>query len=99
MHLPVGTDAGPYTIEPSYTPGAGFNASNGTGSLTINQRAIEITADPQTKVYGDADPALTYQITTRLACLRRHLIGGALARAAGENVGSLRDHSGHARDQ
>ena len=43
--LPAGTDAGPYTIEAAYTPGTGFNASNGTGTLTINKRAIEVTAD------------------------------------------------------
>src|SRR6185503_10160625 len=35
--LPAGTDAGPYTIQASYTPGTGFNASSGTGSLTINK--------------------------------------------------------------
>ena len=36
--LPAGTNAGPYTIEAAYTPGAGFNASSGTGTLTINKR-------------------------------------------------------------
>jgi Bacterial Ig-like domain (group 3)/MBG domain (YGX type)/Galactose oxidase, central domain len=36
--LPAGTNAGPYTIQAAYTPGAGFNASSGTGSLTINKR-------------------------------------------------------------
>src|SRR5262249_42143500 len=36
--LPAGTNAGPYTIQASYTPGTGFNASSGTGSLMINKR-------------------------------------------------------------
>jgi hypothetical protein len=84
--LPAGTDAGPYTIEASYTPGAGFNASSGAGALTINQRDITITADPQTKVYGEADPALTYQITSG-SLVSGDTIVGALVRAAGENVG------------
>ena len=51
----------------------------------ITPRPITVTADTQTKVYGDADPALTYQITSG------NIVGGdsfsgALSRAAGENV-------------
>ena len=30
-------------------------------NLEITARPITITADPQSKVYGDADPALTYR--------------------------------------
>ncbi|HET9713086.1 MAG TPA: MBG domain-containing protein, partial [Pyrinomonadaceae bacterium] len=85
--LPAGTDAGPYTIEASYTPGSGFNASSGTGTLTINKRAITITADPQTKVYGNADPSLTYQITSGSLAFSDTIVG-TLVRAAGENVGT-----------
>ena len=33
-------------------------------TLDINTRAITITADAKSKVYGAADPALTYQITS-----------------------------------
>src|SRR5207237_675826 len=29
-------------------------------NFTITARGLTVTADPQTKVYGDADPALTY---------------------------------------
>src|SRR5690606_21428112 len=32
--------------------------------LTVNPRSIEVTADDKNKTYGDADPALTYQITS-----------------------------------
>ncbi|HEU0253494.1 MAG TPA: MBG domain-containing protein, partial [Pyrinomonadaceae bacterium] len=85
--LPAGTDAGPYTIEATYNAGAGFNTSSGTGSLTINKRDIEVTADPKSKVYGDADPALTYQITSGSLVFGDTIVG-ALARAAGENVGT-----------
>jgi hypothetical protein len=31
--------------------------------LTINTRPVTATADAKSKTYGDADPALTYQIT------------------------------------
>jgi hypothetical protein len=86
--LPAGTDAGPYTIEASYTPGTGFNASSGTGSLTIGKRAIEVTADAgQFKTYGDADPAsFTYTITSG-SLVSPDAFTGALSRVAGENAG------------
>ncbi|WP_217701368.1 MBG domain-containing protein, partial [Tenacibaculum aiptasiae] len=29
----------------------------------MGKRAIEITADAKSKIYGGSDPALTYQIT------------------------------------
>ena len=86
--LPAGTNAGPYTIEASYTPGTGFNSSNGTGSLTVNQHAIEVTADAgQFKTYGDADPAaFTYSITSG-ALVPPDAFTGALSRVPGENAG------------
>ncbi|HEU4507266.1 MAG TPA: MBG domain-containing protein, partial [Pyrinomonadaceae bacterium] len=86
--LPAGTDAGPYTIEAAYTPGTGFNASSGTGSLTINKRAIEVTADAgQFKTYGDADPAeFTYTVTSG-SLVAPDAFTGALSRVAGENAG------------
>ncbi|HWK96870.1 MAG TPA: MBG domain-containing protein [Pseudolabrys sp.] len=32
--------------------------------LTVTPRAITVTADAQSRVYGDANPALSYQVTT-----------------------------------
>ncbi|HEV8427413.1 MAG TPA: MBG domain-containing protein [Pyrinomonadaceae bacterium] len=86
--LPAGADAGAYTIEAAYTPGTGFNSSNGTGSLTINERNIEVTADAgQFKTYGDADPAsFTYSITNG-SLVSPDAFTGALSRVAGENTG------------
>src|SRR5439155_14497712 len=52
-------------------------------NLTINARAVTVTANAQTKVYGDADPTLTYTGALRLA----DSFTGSLARVAGENVG------------
>ena len=46
-----------------------YSSGTNRGLLTITTRAVTVTADPQTKVYGDSDPALTYQITSgSLAC-------------------------------
>jgi hypothetical protein len=82
----AGEDVGDYAI------GQGTLALNGnyaltyTGDdLTITQRAIHVTADPQTKVYGDADPALTYTYTGVLQF--SDAFTGGLTRAAGEDVG------------
>ncbi|HET7034120.1 MAG TPA: MBG domain-containing protein [Thermomicrobiaceae bacterium] len=62
-----------------------FVAGN-PADLTIDPRPITVTADSQTKVYGDADPALTYQVTGTLAF--SDAFTGALSRASGETVGS-----------
>ena len=59
--LPAGTAAGPYTIEAAYSGATGFNASSGSGSLTINQKGLTITASNKTKTYGDA---VTFDQTT-----------------------------------
>ena len=50
-------------------------------------RAITVTADDQSKTYGDADPALTYQITTG-SLVGSDSFTGAISRVAGENVGT-----------
>src|SRR3989442_258861 len=56
-------------------------------NLTITARPITVTADAKTKVYGNADPALTYQITSGSLAVS-DTVHGALARVAGENVGT-----------
>ncbi len=48
--------------------------------------ALTVTADDKTKVYGDADPALTYQITS--GGLLGDSFTGALTRDSGDNVGN-----------
>jgi hypothetical protein len=56
------------------------------GKLTITKRAVEVTADPQSKTYGDDDPALTYDVTSG-SLAQGDAFSGELAREAGENVG------------
>jgi len=46
-----------------------------------------VTADNKGKTYGDADPALTYQITSGFLAVG-DAFTGAIARVPGENVGS-----------
>src|SRR5207247_7211579 len=56
-------------------------------NLTIGARAVTVTADAKSKTYGDADPALTYQITAGSLAFG-DAFSGALRRAAGENIGT-----------
>src|SRR5213594_3735619 len=55
--------------------------------LTITKRAVTVTADAKSKTFGDADPALTYQITSGSLAFS-DAFTGALSRATGEAVGS-----------
>src|SRR5439155_791888 len=64
-----------------------YNLNFVDANLTINKRPITITADAKSKIYGDSDPALTYQITSG-SLKSGDSISGALTRDAGENVGT-----------
>ncbi len=63
----------------NFTP---LNESN----FQVNQRPITITADPQNKVIGETDPALTYHITYG-SLVNGNTITGALVRVSGETIG------------
>ncbi|ENG6202726.1 filamentous hemagglutinin N-terminal domain-containing protein [Pseudomonas aeruginosa] len=87
----AGENVGVYGINQG---GLGLVSSNYTlnyqgNNLTITNALLNVIADAKTKVYGDADPALTYQVSglkngdTAGAVLN----GGSLSRVAGENVG------------
>ncbi len=68
---------------------ANYDLSYQGNNLTITKALLNVIADAKTKVYGDADPSLTYQVSglkngdTAGAVLN----GGSLSRVAGENVG------------
>lgn len=55
--------------------------------LTVSARPVIVTADAKTKTYGDADPALTYQITSG-SLVFSDAFAGALTRVIGQHVGS-----------
>jgi hypothetical protein len=57
------------------------------GALSIAARPITVTADAKSKVYGNVDPGLTYQVTQG-SLVAGDSLGGVLRRVAGENVGS-----------
>lgn len=82
----AGENVGDYAIQQNtVTAGGNYNLSYVPANLTIDQRDLEITADAKSKTYGEADPALTYQITDG-ALVGGDAFSGALTRVAGENA-------------
>ncbi|RPX44260.1 two-partner secretion system adhesin CdrA [Pseudomonas aeruginosa] len=69
---------------------ANYDLSYQGNNLTITKALLNVIADGKTKVYGDADPALTYQVSglKNGDSAGAVLNGGSLSRVAGENVGT-----------
>jgi VCBS repeat-containing protein len=88
----AGEDVGAYNItQGDLTAGGNYNLSYVGDQLTITKKAITVTADAKSKTYGDADPALTYQITVG-ALVGGDSLTGALSRDPGETVGKYDIH-------
>jgi len=85
------TDAGTYSVV------ATVNDENYigtvTGTMVIDAAAITITADAQTKVYGQDDPSLTFQITVG-GLAEGDAFTGTLVRLAGNDVGQYEIQQG-----
>ncbi|MDP2208241.1 MAG: MBG domain-containing protein, partial [Bacteroidota bacterium] len=64
-----------------------YNFTYNSANFAITKRSITITADAKSKTYGDADPALTYQITSGSLAFSDDFTG-ELSRVSGENVGA-----------
>ncbi len=78
--------AGTATITASQGGDANNNAATSVAkTLTVNARALTITATGNSKTYGAADPALTYQVTSG-SLVGTDVFTGALTRDAGETV-------------
>ncbi len=82
------TQAGQYQITASglYSHQQGYVINYAAGALTIDPRAITVTAGTQDKVYGESDPTLGYQLTAG-SLVDNDTLAGSLARAPGEDVG------------
>jgi hypothetical protein len=87
-----GTDSNLFSITYASGSAASYSISYSSNSLTVTPRPINITVDSgQTKTYGAANP--TYAYAAEAAGSNRGLVSGdtftgALARVAGENVGT-----------
>jgi hypothetical protein len=90
----AGEDVGSYAIQQGSLALSGNYALTFAGAnLSVTARAITATADAKSKTYGDADPALTYQVTAG-SLVTGDAFSGALVRAAGEDVGSYAINQG-----
>lgn len=81
----------PYPITATLSAAAGvldnYNITNNGADFTINKRPITVTADAKSKIYGEADPALTYQVTSGSLAFS-DAFTGVLSRVPGELVGT-----------
>jgi len=81
-------DAGIHNVSVTFTPeDENLDPVTETIAITIQQRAIEVTADDLSKIYGEDDPAFTYHITNG-SLVNGDDFTGALTRDTGENVGT-----------
>ena len=80
----------PYAIVPSVlvSDPSNYTIVYVNGQLTVNKAPLTITANPQSKTYGAADPALTYQSSGfQLHDTQASAVTGALSRAGGRARG------------
>ena len=84
----AGENVGTFTINKnSLAVSSNYTLNYTSADLSITAKPVAVTADAKTKVYGEADPALTYTFTPAL--VSGDSFTGALSRTAGENVGSF----------
>ncbi len=83
----------PYAITAVLNPSSvlsNYNITNTPSTLSITPLTVTVTADAKTKIYGQADPALTFvsspAVGSALANGDLIIFTGALSRAAGETV-------------
>ncbi len=85
----VGEDIGEYTITAAGAATQGnYSITYETGKLTIGKATLTITAEEKEKTYGEDDPALTYAVSGLKNGDTEDIVTGALARSAGEDVGT-----------
>jgi filamentous hemagglutinin family protein len=66
-----------------------YTLSFGNAEMTVTPAPLTVNAAAQTKVYGDNDPTLSYEVNgMKRGDAAASLLSGALSRASGENVGA-----------
>ncbi|MBB2145369.1 T9SS type B sorting domain-containing protein [Pedobacter sp. LMG 31464] len=82
----AGENVGNYSInQGSLSAGANYTITYNAANLTIINKVLTISAAAKNKVYGDADPTLTYVSTGLVGA---DVITGSLSRTVGENAGN-----------
>ena len=84
----TGENVGTYAISNNDLTASNYTITYSGADLTITKANLTVTADAKTKVYGTADPALTYKVTGLVNNDAATVVTGTLKRATGENVGT-----------
>jgi filamentous hemagglutinin family protein len=86
-----GKDVGTYAVQlADFDTGLGYDYSYSGSTVTITPRPVTITAAAKTKVYGEADPSLTYTpspLAGNTGLIPGDVFIGGLARNPGTDVG------------
>ena len=85
-YTPAAVGSGSHLVTATYAGDTYFTSSSASQLLAVNPRPVTVTADPQTKQYGDADPLLTYQLTLGNLVFN-DAFTGELTREVGEEAG------------
>jgi hypothetical protein len=80
------SDVGSYPITVSLGANPNYNVTATDGTLTVTPRAVTVLADAKSKLYGQPDPALTYQVISG-TLLAGDVFTGELTRVGGEALG------------
>jgi predicted outer membrane repeat protein len=89
----AGEDVGVYGIgQGTLTVGDNYSITYVGKDFEITAKTIAVTADSQTKVYGESDAALTYSFTPSLK--NGDSFTGTLSRVEGENIGAYAINQG-----
>ncbi|BCG78600.1 MBG domain-containing protein [Mesorhizobium sp. 113-3-3] len=75
------SSVGSYAITQGTLANSNYAITYVGANLSVTKRAITVTADAGTRVYGDANPALTYQLTSG-NFVNGDSLGGSLATTA-----------------
>ena len=89
-----GEELGNYAlVQANLYAGPNYDITFVGGSFEITKAKLYVTANALTKVYGDADPDLTYTVTG-LKFTDTAVVSGQLNRVTGENVGAYTINQG-----
>lgn len=88
----AGEAVGSYAIGATLAPAGvldNYDITYHTATFAITAATLVVTANPASKLLGDADPLLTYQVTGwQFGDTGATVLSGALTRDAGEAIGS-----------
>ena len=96
-------NVGSYLIGQGTLSAANYTIQLASASLTITPATLTVSANANTKIYGNSDPNLTYQVSGSINRVvdgllindsGSTLVTGALLRNTGENVGSYTINQG-----